>query len=35
MKTEYESPSIEIAVADVDVITTSDWELPKDDWDWT
>lgn len=34
MNIEYESPCIEVVIVDTDVITTSDWELPKDNWDW-
>ena len=34
MTREYESPCIDVVTVDADVITSSSWELPKEDWDW-
>ena len=33
MKREYVTPVLELCAIDVDVITTSDWELPKTEWE--
>ena len=32
MEKEYEIPSVDVVQIDVDIITSSDWELPKVDW---
>ena len=33
MMKKYDTPEIEIDQVSIDVITTSDWELPRIDWE--
>ena len=33
MKRIYETPIVEMDKVNADIITTSDWELPKIDWE--
>lgn len=33
MMKKYETPAVEIDQVSTDVITTSDWELPRIDWE--